>query len=92
MAYIVQAYKILTKKEISCITFGFYHPTAQDFLRLMGVSKAAVRKVYTQAELKQIRKNCVNFIPDIEQRRDIKQFLTQCIDAADDSNIDIWFV
>jgi collagenase-like PrtC family protease len=91
MAYIITAHRIDSSEIVASITLGHYTPATVEFLRLMGVSKTIIRKVFTPEELKQARKNSVNFMSAITTRRKVKQFLSSCIDAAGDSNIDIWF-
>jgi hypothetical protein len=49
-----------------------------------------VRKIYTPDDLKQIRRMAVNVATIPEDRREIKRFLTECINNADGKNIDIW--
>jgi hypothetical protein len=91
MAFDVTAYSTNNKLLISSLVIGYHKPLADEFFELMGVEKTVLHKEYTLKELRSIRRKAVNFIKTEEDRREVKRFLTESINAAGKSSVSVWF-
>lgn len=91
MAVTMLAHRIDDKKQLAELTFGERDKLASEVCILMGTTRTMIRKVYTEKQLREFRRVSVNIITDIKNRRLIKNFLTDCIDGAKGSNIDVLF-
>jgi hypothetical protein len=91
MGYNIVAYSTISKELIATISFGYGSDMETDFLALLKVKKSTVRRIYTVTELRQLRKQAVNLVKDQQRRREVKAFLTGCINGANESSVDILF-
>jgi hypothetical protein len=90
MQFNIKAYSFATRTQVSIIQFKDGSTVATAFFALMGLTRTMVRKIYTPEDLRQARRMAVNFAKSPEDRREIKKFLTECINNANDQNIDVW--
>jgi len=90
MQFNIKAFSFATASQVATIQFKDGSTIAAAFFELMKLKRSMVRKIYTPDDLKQIRRMAVNVATIPEDRREIKRFLTECINNADGKNIDIW--
>lgn len=91
MVYVIVAHRINDKSFIGDLTFGERDPLADEFCKLMGITRTTIRKVYNEKQLIDICKYIPETITERNDRKMIKEFLTVCIEDAKGSNIDILF-
>ena len=90
MQFNVKAFSFATTTQVSSIEFKDDSTMAAAFFELMKLKRSTVRKIFTPDNLRQARRMAVNFAKDPDDRREIKRFLTECINSCEDKNIDIW--
>lgn len=90
MQFNIKAFSFATTTQVSSIQFKDDSTMAAAFFELLSLRKSTVRKIFTPENLKQARRMAVNFAKDPEDRREIKRFLTECINNSNEKNIDIW--
>lgn len=91
MGYNVIANCPYSKKTLASISFRTDSAMADSFFELMKAPKNTVRRVYSLQDLRMARKYSVNVVKDQDNRREIKSFLTACIDQAKGDLVDIYF-
>lgn len=92
MGYRITACNTKTKEVISTFTIKEdYREFIPQFLSLMGITVTTIRRVYTPIDLRECRKLSVSTIKDTAFRKEIKAFLSECINNSDKTYIDIFF-
>lgn len=91
MVYVIVANRIKDKSFIGDLTFGERDPLADEFCKLMGVTRTTIRKVYTEKQLVDIWKQVASIVSDPKDKKMIKEFLSACIEDSKGSNVDILF-